>query len=316
MQRTSILLLILILFSSHAVGFAGEGKGGYAGAFLQLSLQARAAGMGGAFVGLSDDASAPLSNPAGSFQIGKRTLAATHRVMTLDRKLNWVGFLLPVRNEAAVGLSWINVGVGDLYERDDRGELGEEISDYENAIFFNFARRMSEEILLGLNIKYIQHNLVNLSAYGVGFDFGVLVLPIQKLKLGFAVQNVGMRYSWASGGYWKKYNELGTSTKDEFPLNFKLGASWTEFKNRLIGSIEGEKDIHQDPRIKIGAEYVLLFQNDIGGALRLGLNNGSPTFGAGLKQTLNTLTFRMDYAYLSSEVELNPDHIVSISCSF
>lgn len=316
MQRVSILLLVLVLISCHAVGFADEGKGGYAGAFLQLSLQARAAGMGGAFVGLSDDASAPLSNPAGSFQIRKRTLAATHRIMTLDRRLNWVAFLLPVREEAAVGLSWINVSVGELYERDDRGELGQEISDYENTISFNFSRRMSEKILLGLNIKYIQHNLVNLSAYGVGFDFGILVLPIQKLKLGFAVQNVGMRYSWASGGYWKKFSELGTSTEDEFPLDFKLGASWSEFENRLIGSVEVEKDIHQDPKFKLGAEYVLRFQDDIAGMLRLGLNNGSPTFGIGLRQTISTLTFGLDYAYLSSEVGLDPDHMVSIGCSF
>lgn len=312
MRRNSILFLVLILFSSYNCVLADGGQGGYAGAFLQLSHQARATGMGGAFVGVSDDASAPLSNPAGSFQVRKRTLVATYRKMDLDRKLNWVGFLLPVKNEASIGLSWINVGVDELYERDDRGEKGEEISDNQNAVTFNFARRISEKIYLGLNMKYIQHNLANLSAYGVGFDFGVLALPISKLRLGFAAQNVGMRYSWASGGYWKKFGELGTSTKDEFPVNFKLGASWSEFKNRLLTSIEVEKDNHQDARFKIGAEYQVL---DLFSG-RLGYNNGSFTFGAGVKQALEKFIFRLDYAYLTDEVGLDPDHIISIECSF
>lgn len=312
MHKTTILLSVLLLLSSCAAGFAEEGKGGHAGAFLELSLQARAAGMGGAFVGLSDDASALLSNPAGSFQTRKRTLVATHRRMTLDRRLNWVGFSLPVRDEASVGFSWINVSVGELYERDDRGELGQEISDYQNAISFNFSRRMAEQILMGLNIKYIQHNLANLSAYGVGFDFGILVLPIHKLKLGLAAQNVAMRYSWASGGYWKKFNELGTSSKDEFPLNFKLGASWAEFKNRFLGSVEVEKNAYLDPKFKIGAEYRV---TDLV-AGRIGLNRGSLAFGIGLRQTLNNVNFGLDYAYLSGEAGLDPDHILSIECSF
>ncbi len=312
MQRIMILLSVLFLLSSCAAAFAEEGKGGHAGAFLQLSVQARAAGMGGAFVGLSDDASAPLSNPAGSFQTRTRTVVATHRKMTLDRRLNWVGFSLPVRDEASVGFNWINVSVGELYERDDRGELGQEISDYQNAVSFNFSRRMAEQILVGLNIKYIQHNLANLSAYGVGFDFGILVLPVNKLKLGFAAQNVGMKYTWASGGYWKKFDELGTSSKDQFPVNFKVGGSWAEFENRLLGSVEVEKNAHLDPEFKIGAEY--RFVEAVAG--RLGLDNGSPTFGIGIRHTFNDFNFGLDYAYLSGEAGLDADHIVSIECSF
>jgi hypothetical protein len=316
MQRISVVVSVLILLFSHGVGFAGEGKAGHAGAFLQLSIPARAAGMGGAFVALADDASAFLSNPAGSFQIRRMTAAAAYRKMTLDRRLSWFGFLLPVRKEASIGLNWISVGVGELYERDDRGELGKEISDSENVLSFNFSRKMSGKILMGLNIKYIQHNLVDLSAYGVGFDFGILLLPIQKLKLGFAAQNVGMRYSWASGGYWKKFGELGTSTKDEFPLTLKSGASWAEFENKLIAGIELEKDAYQDPRYKIGAEYVHPFHEDTGGALRLGLDNGSLAFGLGLRRALNNLNFVVDYAYLSGKAGLEADHIVSMELSF
>jgi len=316
MQRISVVVLVLILLCSHGVGFAGEGKAGHAGAFLQLTIPARAAGMGGAFVALADDASAFLSNPAGSFQTREMTIAAAYREMTLDRRLSWLGFLLPVRKEASIGLNWISVGVGELYERDDRGELGKEISDSENVLSFNFSRKISGKIVMGLNIKYIQHNLVDLSAYGVGFDFGLLALPIQKLRLGFAAQNVGMRYSWASGGYWKKFGELGTSTKDEFPLTLKLGASWAEFENRFIAGIELEKDAYQDSRYKIGAEYAYSFDDGIGGALRLGLNNGLLALGVGLRQALNNLNFKLDYAYLSGKVGLEADHIVSMELSF
>jgi len=312
MQRKPILFLVLIFLLSFQIGKADGGKAGYAGAFLQLTHQARAAGMGGAFVGISDDASAHLSNPAGSFQVRKRTLVATYRKLDLDRKLGWVGYLQPVRKEASIGISWINVGVDEVYERDDRGEIGEEISDYQNAVTFNFARQMSQEIILGVNIKYVQHNLANLSSYGVGFDFGIFALPVSRLRMGFAVQNVGLKYTWSSGGYWKKFNELGTSTKDEFPVNFKVGASWMELKNRLLTSIEVEKDNHQDAKFKAGAEYWVVDRL----AGRIGYNGSVLTFGIGLRQEFKKLNFGLDYAYLSDEVGIDSDHIVSIECSF
>jgi hypothetical protein len=313
MLRKLFFPLVLIFFSFHGILLADGGKAGYAGAFLELSLFARSAGMGGAFVGLADDASATLSNPAGSFQVRKKTFLATHRKMDLDRKLNWVGYLHPIKDEASITLSWINVGVGELYERDDRGDLGQEISDYQNAVTFNFSRQMIEKLLyMGLNIKYIQHNLANISAYGVGFDFGAMVHPVPKLRLGLAVQNVGMQYSWASGDYWKKFNELGTSSKDEFPVNFKLGASWAEFENKLLASIEVEKDNQQDVKFKMGAEYKIIELL----AGRIGYNDGSFAFGLGLEQDLKNLIFGLDYAYVKSDVGLDPDHVVSIKCSF
>jgi hypothetical protein len=312
MLRKSFLFLVLTLLISSGVLSAEVGKAGFAGAFLELSFFARSAGMGGAFVGLADDASALLSNPAGSFQVRKPTFLATHRNMDLDRKLNWVGYLQPIKDEASITLSWINVGVGELYERDDRGDLGEEISDYQNAITFNFSRRIAEKLYLGLNIKYIQHNLANISAYGVGFDFGALILPVPKLRLGFAVQNVGMQYSWASGEYWKKFNELGTSSKDEFPMNFKLGASWSELKNKLLASFEVEKNNYQDVNFKIGAEYKILELL----AGRIGYSDGSFAIGIGFKQDIKRFIFGLDYAYVSSDVGLDPDHVVSIQCSF
>lgn len=312
MLRKSFFCLLLIFYLSNGILLADGGKAGYAGAFLELSSFARSAGMGGAFVGLADDASALLSNPAGSFQVRKPNFLATHRNMELDRKLNWVGYLHPIKDEASITLSWINVGVDELYERDDRGDLGKEISDYQNAVAFNFSRRIAEKLYLGLNIKYVQHNLANLSAYGVGFDFGALILPVSRLRLGLAVQNLGMQYSWASGEYWKKFNELGTSSKDKFPVNFKLGASWSELENKLLASIEMEKDNYQDARFKMGAEYKILKLL----AGRIGYNDSSFTFGIGLKQDIKRFIFGLDYAYVTNEVGLDPDHVVSIEFSF
>ncbi len=56
------ILLILILFQNPT---ASQDKGTTGATFLKLGAGARAIGMGSAFTGLSDDASAIYWNPAG-----------------------------------------------------------------------------------------------------------------------------------------------------------------------------------------------------------------------------------------------------------
>ena len=100
------ILLILVMFCPAASGETGDG--GYADAFLRLGLGARAMGMGGAFVAVADDATGGFFNPAGLVQITKRTFGASYRKMTLDRRLSYVAYNHPVRDEATISLAWIN----------------------------------------------------------------------------------------------------------------------------------------------------------------------------------------------------------------
>ena len=76
-MRIHRLFLIALLALPLACASARADK--YAGEFLKLGVGARALGMGGAFVGLADDASAGYWNPAGL------AFMSSHQVMASSR---------------------------------------------------------------------------------------------------------------------------------------------------------------------------------------------------------------------------------------
>ena len=306
-----IMSLVFLCFTFSQVR-ADTGDGGYAGTFQQLGLGARALGMGGAFVGVADDATAGFWNPAGLVQIQMRTFGVFFRKMTLDRRVSYITYSQSIRNEAAISIGWTNAGVKDVVGRNENGEITEEIKNYENAIELFFARKILDELSAGVRIGYVQYNLANTSAYGVGFGFSIFGKPIQKLRLGAAVENLGMKYSWTSGDYWKKFDLLGSSSKDEFPINIRFGASYLLLGDRILLCSEIDKNEKQKEKIHLGIEGWIL-ENLAG---RAGYDKGSLTLGMGLRHKTGSTILGFDYAFVSSQVDDDPDHLISLQLEF
>jgi len=311
-KRSFLIVSLAILCFTFSQTRGDTGDGGYAGAFQQLGLGARALGMGGAFVGVADDATAGFWNPAGLVQIKTRTFGAFFRKMTLDRRLSYVIYCQPVRNEATISMSWINAGVSDVMGRNEEGEITEEIKNYENAIEFFFARKILKELSAGVRLGYVQQNLANINAYGIGFGFSVFGKPLQELRLGAAVENLGMKYSWTSGEYWKKHGLLGSSSKDEFPINLRFGASYLLLDDRILLCSEIDKNTKQKEKIHLGIEGWIL--QSLAG--RAGYNKGGWTLGMGLKHEMRSAILGFDYAFVSSRVDDDPDHLISFQLEF
>lgn len=313
MAKKSFLMVSLIFLcfaSSHL--WADTGDGGYTGAFQQLGLGARALGMGGAFVGVADDATAGFWNPAGLVQIRMRTFGVFFRKMTLDRRLSYITYCQPVREEATISIGWTNAGVKDVVGRNENGEITEEIKNYENAVELFFGRKILNQLSAGVRIGYIQYNLANISAYGVGLGFSAFAKPIQKLRLGAVVENLGMKYSWTSGDFWKKFDLLGSSSKENFPVNLRFGASYLLLKDRILISSEIDKNGKQKENVHLGVEGWILEKL----AARAGYDRGSLTLGVGLRQKMRSTTLGFDYAYVSSRVGDDPDHLISLQIEF
>jgi len=312
MSKKSILMLFLIIMLLYSSSIAETGEGGYSDAFLQLGFGARALGMGGAFVGVADDVTGGFFNPAGLTQVTRRAFGAFYRKMTLDRRLSYIIYNQPIRDEATIGLSWINAGVRDVMGRDTDGHITGEISDYQNAVQLFYGRKILDQLSLGLGIEYIQHNLANLNSYGLGFGFSVMGRPIPSLRLGVAVEHLGMEHSWTSGEYWKRYSLLGSSVKEEFPFNLRFGASYLLLKDRILLSSEIDKNEKQKEKIHLGAEGWAL--KNVAG--RIGYDRGSLTLGFGLRQKIKSTVLGFDYAFVSSRVEDDGDHLISLQLEF
>jgi hypothetical protein len=112
--------LLLAAIPAHAEKYAGE--------FLKLQLGARAIGMGGAFVGVTDDATAPYWNPAGMVYLPYKEVLAQHseRFGNLINH-DYVGTVFPLGGAKghgqAVGVGVIRLAVDDIPVTPRPGDL-------------------------------------------------------------------------------------------------------------------------------------------------------------------------------------------------
>lgn len=318
------MVLSAILIS--AAPACGAEDGGYAGAPVQIGIGARALAMGSAHVAVAEGPTAYWWNPAGVAQIRVNGLEAAWRSMSFDRQNGYVALVHPFgKEDAAMSLGWIYSGVSNLYEVGTDGRQGVSLSNSTNAATFTFARKFSPEFALGVTLRYVQQNIANINAYTVGFDFGTHLrfirdwelgsfkIPMSKVRLGAAVHCVGQKYPWTTGKYWVNNAISGSSVNEKFPLIGRFGIATSWLNDKLLLAFDGEINQQQSARIHAGAEgrplkYV---------ALRAGIDNNHPTFGAGLEPRLrNKLTLVLDYAYAIQPDKIDAEHLFSLGIRF
>jgi len=314
MNKSFLVWLSLIVTGLFSTQTSAEvNGGGMAGAFLQVAWSARAASLGGAFVAVADDAETGLLNPAGSIQLQKRHFTASYRQMELDRKMSFVSYAQSLKEgDAGLGISWINVGVKEIEERDANGELTGEISYYENLIALTFGKRVARQFLLGVNLKYDHSNLAELSTNGLGFDLGFLWGEKRPLRLGWVVQNIGLTHNWTTGDYWKNKGLAGSNTKDKFPVNVKLGGAYRFYQNKILLALDLEKREKQDLQIHAGGEgWINQYL-----AVRAGYNREIITLGAGLKYKWQKAAVTLNYAFNAGSNDLGAENLISVAVEF
>ena len=280
----------------------GEDYGGYAGAFMQLSVHPRAAGMGNAFTAVSDDISGIFFNPGAVAQLQRISVGGAYRDLSQGRSLQQVAVLFPVRGEAAIGFSGEMASMSGVMGRDDRGVATGELDNMDAVIAITFSRRFSKFMTLGGDVRYYYKKLESTSAYSAGFDLGGMIHldremisldgPIDLVRFGAVVRNLAAKFPWNTGDYWATKGELGTDVTDEVPLSVRAGASVLFLKTRALISLEGQKDEHQNVKMHAGGEFYIVPQF----ALRGGISGGEPTFGVGFKVPVNNLDARLDLA--------------------
>ena len=301
--------------------WADTENGGYAGAFMQLPVQARPAAMGGAYFAVSNDAAGQIFNPAGISAIRTKLFSSSYRAMKLDRKLGFVSVVFPTRLESSLGLSWLYAGYGEVETRNRSGILtGGTVGQNEHAFAISFAKLFLPYLSLGTRLNYYYNRLGDITANSVGINLGIMLMidslfeygtmdefPIANLKVGLVLNNLAAKYPWESEGAG-----LAPTQDDEFPKVVGGGFSLTALQEKLLIAGDLEKNFEQNLRARIGGEY----QIDDRFLLRSGLNNGIFTAGAGFRFVLKELALSLDYAFSDDRVDEGSDHIITFNIFF
>ena len=284
-------LIIIITSLSFAADYAG-----YSGAFLRMGTSARSLAMGSGFTAEIDQGFAAYHNPASVGFLNKRQIAFSYHALNLDRRLMMSSISTGLPPTAGLGVAWVSSGVDNIQGRSTSGKPTEILSTSEDAIFISFAQRITPWLALGINIKILKHQLPmnesQLAGKGTGFDIGFMVLPEEKLKFAFVIQDLNTNYQWNTG---QVFEGEGRVYKESFPTMYRLGTTFTFQRIYIagdIGVVANQDDI-LGMTMRFGGEYHLSENYFIRG----GFGNSRFSLGAGFNFTfLNLNDAFFDYA--------------------
>jgi len=323
-----ILLGCALLLTIGGSLSAGEGDGGYAAPWLQVPAGARPTAMGGAYLSISNDGSAPLFNPAGLADLQRPMFSSSYRAMTLGRRLGYVTAVSPVRGQSSLGAHWLYAGSGSVEARDADGYLeGHDISLSANQFTIVFAKRITNYLAGGVNLSYILIDLPELDANTVGFDFGMLLsvsqlfdrenrdqLPVQDLQVGVVARNFSKKFRYLSDKYNLRYttSDIGTEQIDEVPIEFGLGVSGRILQRHLLLATDVRKNLEQNPEFHAGAEYFVTPEF----MLRAGYSDKRLVAGTGYMFQIGKKALAIDYAFSTDKADEGSEHIFSFDLLF
>jgi len=328
-KRVFKILFTVLLLSSY--GFAQDGSANtLPGAFSRIGFGARGTGMGNAISAVTSGELVSYYNPAISvFQKGNSVQVA-YSFLSLDRSLNFLNYtrrfkLRPKNHEAdstryaGISVGIINAGVSNIDGRDGSGNKIGDFSTSENQFFIGFANRFSEKLSIGVGVKFYYYKLYEqISANGLGIDFGVVYALNPNLTVALVVSDINAKYKWNTTSV---YGEKGNTTINKFPLSKKIGVAYRFLDNKILAAVEFENLNSELNYVKFGVEYNL-FQNLFlrGGIDKMNISNfdlpARPSFGFSYFYSYGKLMFGINYAFLIEPYSPYDKHIVGLNFNF
>ncbi|MCH7761597.1 PorV/PorQ family protein [candidate division TA06 bacterium] len=288
---------------------------------MSLGLGARPLGMGGAFVAVSDDATAPYWNPAGGVQGEGRELFGMHsESFGSIVKLDGIAYLQSAGSRGALGLYFTRLGVEGIALTDSTGkdpnfpiEITKRVNAEDLLFALTYAQMQGKIFSWGGNVKFVRRDTGTNTALGTGVDLGGLFWLKEGITIGVNLQDLTTTIiTWDTGqkDYILPTVKTGIALKREieFPKGDLLFAMDVDIKFENRGGEasqftfgRGSGDLH------LGAEY--LFRKAL--ALRVGSDMGRFTLGVGILYK----TLKFDYAFFNHE-DLGGSSRISGSINF
>jgi len=291
--------------------FSSKAAGTTAADFLNLPVGARAAGMGGAYSAVSDDASAVYWNPAGLVQIPKLSAIFMRAQYFEDISYQYAAYAQRLGYDSVLAGSVMLTDIGSITNTDVSGNTLGAFTPRDQVFTLSYSKAILEfsdkdmDVSMGVSAKYIKSTIVD-SAHAYAGDIGLMTYNFADIPYRLSVTATNM-----GGGL--KYD----TESNPLPLTFKMGASVNPFKNMLL-STDVVFPKQNKPNVLLGAELATQPNELTRLCLRAGLNmqqmrDGISGFSMGLGATLHF--FSLDYA-MTPMGELGATHRISLTFDF
>jgi hypothetical protein len=313
MSNIKIIAALAILLCLPVLVF-GQAKVGTAGAqFLKIGVSARAVGMGDAFIGVANDASALYYNPAGVAVLENKELVATHIEYPADIQYEFVGLVYPVPQlYGALGLTayWLHTGDMPVTTYEHPRGTGQTFTAADMAYGLTYAASLTDHLSMGMTFKVISQMLETEKATGWATDAGIYYQTgFRDFKLCMMLANFGPDMKFIQETYPLPMDfRFGTSINIIQSENQKL--TWAGQISRPNDNLERfctgfEYWAKNMLALRVGKKFNYDFNNNgrlmstAGFEDRQSFNSltSGITFGFGLRIPVSVNTIQFDYAY-------------------
>ncbi len=301
--------------------------------FLQIPVGAKPAGMAGAVVGNTQDASSVFWNPAGLVKINSVQAHFSYMKWFDLFDFNAASLAYNAEGYGVFALSMIvfsTDGIEITTEESPNG-TGRFYDAQDLALGLSFARYLTDRFSFGITVKYVSQKIWNESANGFAFDIGTQYqLDFQNLTIAMSMSNFGsdLRFDGPDLNVIHLRNEnypisrltpARLQTSDyPLPLNFQVGIGFDIYETDFIKVRGGADAVHPNDnseRLHFGTEISFFDRFYLRGGYKYNYSDEDFTFGAGASVPFSSTLVRFDYAYSIFDI-LPSVHRISLDISF
>jgi len=278
MPRLIILALVLLALLAGAAAPALAGSNGRKGTEgapeLSIPVGPRGEALGGAVVGDVNGVEAMFWNPAGLGTLPKTEAMFSHTQYFADMKLNYAAIASNLGNFGVLGFSAKVLSVGDVIVTTEAAPegTGEIAQPTFTVLGFTWAKQFTDRVVFGTTGSLVSEHIINQSATGVAFDFGVQYLTGWRgLKMGMVMKNFGPGMTYSGPG-----TEISLIPADQDPSGQPriFTSETSSFELPSYFTMGGSIDAYSTPQYRLTLLGALQNNNFQGNAMRAGVEWG------------------------------------------
>ena len=313
MKRSYIIIAAIILMLiplganlaqlDYGFDFSKSGTAGLQ--FLKIGVGAKETAMGEAVTSLVNDANSVFWNASGIAYVENYEVVFSHNSWLANSKHNSAVFAFPLAS-FVFAVSAASLQINEFEETtalmpDGTGRM---VSAGDYVFGLAAARRFTDRLSIGLQVKYVHEKLDDYSVNNILFDVGsIYSTGFRDLTLGFSLQHFGPDMRLLNQDF-------------RTPLLFRLSASDKQVISDDFSITAAADLVHPTDNnewVNIGIELQLLKYIALRGGSRINVDEGKWSFGVGLAPPVfESLSTRFDYALVLSETVFNNVHRFSV----
>jgi hypothetical protein len=295
--------------------------------FLKINGDARQAAMAGAFSALDHgDAGAIFGNPASLADVRGYDVQVNALKWVADIGHQSVAIAANVGDFGVVGMSVARLDYGDIPETINAPSgatgttplvTGNTFSANDIAAGISYARRITDKLSVGGNVRWMRQTIAELSMNNWSVDFGTLYhTGFKSLRIAVTARNFGPDSRF--GGWSEQYQTESDNVR--MPLDFRAGIAMDFLDDEhsphlLTVIVEGDHPNDGVEKFHLGVSYSFDNTFFLRGGYKFNYDVQKFTFGAGVSYPFGGAVGTINYAYVDFGA-LTQVHMFSLGFAF